>query len=137
SRRNGVTSSDWGNWDGSYRVEAGRRDAAPAPPAENEVANVQPDPGNLADYRNQVGKVLYFEVVGSARGQVWGTDVYTQDSDPATAAVHAGVLRPGKKGVVKVTMLAGQLAYQASTRNGVSSAPYGAWGGSYRVEAGR
>ena len=52
---------------------------------------------------------------------MWGTDVYTSDSTLATAAVHAGVLQPGQTGVVKVTILPGQAAYQGSTRNSVRS----------------
>src|SRR5262249_50856717 len=96
---------------------------------------VQADPGTLVGYRNQVGKVFYFDVRGNTTGTVYGTDVYTDDSDLATAAVHAGVLRDGERGTVKVTILAGQDRYPASGRHGVMSNPWGAWVGSYTVEA--
>jgi len=95
----------------------------------------EPDPGTLGNYRNQIGKSFYFQVTGSVAFTVWGTGIYTDDSHLGTAAVHAGVLRAGQKGVVKVTMLAGQANYAGTTRNGVTSHPYQAWNASYRVEA--
>ncbi len=88
-------------------------------------------PTNLVGYRNKVGGVYQFTVTGAERGAVWGTDVYTDDSTVATAAVHAGVLRSGERGTVTITILPGQSSYPASARNGVSSASWGAWAGSY------
>jgi hypothetical protein len=81
----------------------------------------------------QVGKFYYFEVTGAGAGAVWGTDVYTADSAIATAAVHAGVLRVGQRGFIKVTILPGQQGYEGSTRNGVTTHDFGAFPGSYRV----
>jgi hypothetical protein len=95
----------------------------------------QPDPGTLTNFRAQVGKVLYFEVTGRNNGTVWGTGIYTDDSSLAAAAVHAGVLTLGQKAVIKVTMLPGQAGYQGTTRNGITTANWNAWGGSYKVEA--
>jgi hypothetical protein len=92
-------------------------------------------PANLTGYRNQTGKVLFFEVVGSTDSGVFGTDIYTADSSLAAAAVHAGVLKNGEKGVVKVTILPGQAEYKASSRNGVTSLGWYAYDGSYRVES--
>jgi hypothetical protein len=97
----------------------------------------QPDPGSPGALRGQIGKVEYFEVTGRLGGQVWGTDIYTDDSRIATAAVHAGVLQAGQTGVVKVTIVEGQPGYRGSTRNGVTSSNYGSWTGSYRIEAAR
>lgn len=88
-------------------------------------------PTNLVGYRNKVGGVYQFTVTGVARGAVWGTDVYTDDSTIATAAVHAGVLAAGETKTVTVTILTGRPSYPASTRNGVSSAAWGSWAGSY------
>jgi hypothetical protein len=36
---------------------------------------------------------------------------------------------------VTVTVLPGQASYQGTSRNGVSSSSFGAWGGSYRFES--
>jgi Ca2+-binding EF-hand superfamily protein len=84
--------------------------------------------------RAQVGEFFYFEVTGTTEGSVWGTDIYTHSSLLSTAAVHAGVLRKGETGLVKVTILAGQSEYRATTRHGVTSHGFGGWPKSYRVE---
>lgn len=97
----------------------------------------QADPGTLSTVVGQPGKVFYFEVTGANAGTVWGSDVYTDDSSLAKAAVHAGVLPLGQKGVVKVTFLPGQQAYQGSTRNGVTTANWNAFHRSFKVEAAR
>jgi hypothetical protein len=67
-------------------------------------------------------------VTGSTRGIIWGSDVYTDDSDVATAAVHAGVLQADETGTVRITVLPGQSSYSAAVRNNVSSHPYQQWG---------
>lgn len=95
-----------------------------------------PDPGNLTAYRDKVGQTFRFLVTGSTEGKVWGTGIYTDDSHLGSAAVHAGVLKPGETGVVTVTVLPGQSSYQGSTSFGVTSMDYGAWYGSYRFETG-
>jgi len=98
----------------------------------------QPDPGTPGGLRGQNGKVFYFEVTGAANaGTVWGTDIYTDDSPIAMAAVHAGVLKVGEKAVVKLTILPGQASYNGSMRNGSSTSDYGPWQGSYKVEPAR
>lgn len=93
-------------------------------------------PANLTGYRNKAGSTYEFSVTGATSGSVWGTDVYTDDSTVARAAVHAGVVRAGETKVVTVTVLSGQSAYPASTRNGVSSSSWGSWGGSYSFAGG-
>jgi RNA polymerase sigma factor (sigma-70 family) len=99
------------------------------------IADAKPDPGSLSAYRAQVGKSFVFSVVGKRMGAVWGDDgVYTDDSDLGTAAVHAGVLRVGQRGLVKVTMLEGKGSYGGSSQHGITSHSYGSFPGSYRVE---
>jgi len=93
------------------------------------------DPGNLTAYRDKVGQSFYFDVTGSTEGTVWGNVIYTDDSALAAAAVHAGVLSPGQRGFVKVTILPGRDSYAGSDSNGVKSLPYEEWPGSYSVEA--
>ena len=97
---------------------------------------ILPDPGNgLQQYRGSIGRVLLFRVTGTASGSLWGTDIYTDDSVLAKAAVHAGVLEVGEEGIVVVTILPGQGGYSASDRNGIVSSGYGTWGGSFQVQA--
>ena len=62
---------------------------------------------------------------------MWGTDIYTDDSALACAAVHAGVVLAGETKVVTVRIVAGQSSYQGLVRNGVTSSSYGTWPGSY------
>ncbi len=100
---------------------------------ESEVATL-PNPGTLAGMQNQVGKTFVIRVTGAlpGNGGVWGTDVYTLDSSLAVAAVHAGLLRPGQAGVVRVTILGPVPGFQGSSRNGITSSGYGPYAG-YRV----
>lgn len=94
-------------------------------------------PVNLTSYRNKVGQTFEFTVTGVASGGgVWGTDVYTDDSNVATAAVHAGVLVVGQTKVLSISILPGQSSYTASTRNGVSTSSWGAWTGSFSFGGG-
>lgn len=89
-------------------------------------------PVNLTSYRNKVGQTFEFTVKGAVGGGgVWGTDVYTDDSNVAAAAVHAGVLVVGQTKVLSISILPGQSSYTASTRNGVSTSSWGAWTGSF------
>lgn len=79
------------------------------------------------------GFVVY-EVTGTTAGQVWGTDVYTDDSSIAAAAVHSGILQPDETGTVMVVVLSGRARYVGSSRNGVESENYGAWSRSYSLQ---
>jgi hypothetical protein len=104
---------------------------APAAAGRQAAEAPLPDPGHLGMYQAQVGRTLAFRVTGGQPGVggVWGTDVYTLDSALALAAVHAGALRPGQTGVVRVTLVGPVAGFHASIRNGVSSGAYGAYGG--------
>ena len=84
--------------------------------------------------KEEIGQKLIMEIVGSSSGTVWGTDVYTADSNPAAAAVHAGILKVGQKGIVEVEVLNGQPSYQGSVRNEISTQNYGPWGVSYKLQ---
>jgi hypothetical protein len=102
-----------------------------------EIKGILPDPGQLRIQVTDIGKVFHFEVVGNPQGAVWGTEVYTSDSRLAAVAVHAGLLRPGQKGIVKVRVIPGQKSYKGSTANGVTSRGWGKWTVSFTVEKGR
>lgn len=121
---------------------------------EAESANALPDPGNLNSLMGQVGKVYAFRVTGrgggggmvmgglggmavAGGGFVWGTDTYTLDSTLALASVHAGVLKTGQTGVVRVKIQGPQAAFPGSTRNGVTSMGYGPYTGSFQFVRGR
>lgn len=154
SERNGITTEPYGEWQGSFRFEqpaprtrepvgtdtpalpGGAPQFAPAAGPQPRRFQVRRDPGTLEALRDQQGKTFRFRVIGGTDGPIWGGDdnVYTDDSNLATAAVHAGILRPGEQGVVAVTILPDRGSYDASNRNGVQSQSWGAWQGSYRIE---
>jgi hypothetical protein len=99
------------------------------------LLHAQPDPGSLAGLdQPRPGTSMLFDVVGSTDGIVWGSDVYTNDSTLASVAVHAGVLRNGERGVVRVTFVDTlNVAFTGSERNGIWSESFGAWPIGYRI----
>jgi ElaB/YqjD/DUF883 family membrane-anchored ribosome-binding protein len=101
-----------------------------------DLLGVRTDPGNLTEFTvADVGRVFLFEVVGRPEGSVWGTDHYTADSRLAAAAIHAGVLRDGERGLVRVTLIDGDgLTYEGSTRHGLQTYDYANYPVAYRVE---
>jgi hypothetical protein len=121
ANQNGVRSSEYGRSPGSYRVLS----AAVVTPVRSS---------SLSSYRDLVGSSFFVPIVGATTGRVFGSDVYSDDSALPAAAVHAGVILPGEFGFVKVTLLPGQAQYEGTNRNGVTSAAYNAWDGSFRVE---
>lgn len=94
--------------------------------------NVKDCPSNATAFRGS-GRTVTCRCTDSATtsGSVWGTGVYTDDSKICRAAVHAGKIG-SRGGVVTFTTLSGQSSYSASMRNGVSTASFGSWSGSYR-----
>ena len=71
---------------------------------------------------------------GAPQGSIWGTGVYTSDSDICTAALHAGVIGTSG-GAILALEQSGQESYPASTANGVESRAWGAYGSSFIFEA--
>jgi LCCL domain len=92
-------------------------------------------PRSLTDYCDRIGASYFFRVTGSNEGSLWGTDVYTGDSDLAAAAVHAGVLKAGETAVVRVRVVAPPASFTGSARHGVVSQDFERFGTAYRVEA--
>ncbi len=58
---------------------------------------------------------------------VWGSDVYTGDSNVGTAAVHSGLISFDEGGTVYFKILEGRTYYKGSSQNGVESLSYGSW----------
>ncbi len=103
-----------------------------------EARSVSPFPASLSNisaFRGQNNVSYYFYITGSKSGSVWGTNIYTDDSNLAAAVVHAGLLKDGETGVVKVTTLPGQSQYTGSNANGVNSSSYSNFQGSYSLAA--
>ncbi|MEX0938056.1 MAG: LCCL domain-containing protein [Pirellulales bacterium] len=94
-------------------------------------------PDTMVGYRSpeNLGTSFDFRVTGAATGIIWGSEIYTDDSKLAVAAVHAGLVQPGETKVVRVTILPGRNSYRGSQERGVSSNSYGPWYGSYVLDS--
>lgn len=130
---NGVTSLDYGAFDGSYKL-ADSKGSTSIIPTLGTLANPYPATLHLQGQRGRNG-VFYVRTTAQTGGSVYGTNIYTDDSTLATVVIHAGILSAGQTGIVAVSMLAGQPAYTSTTRNGITSFAYGAFAGSYSVSA--
>jgi hypothetical protein len=104
--------------------------------AQAWARTVSPFPQEIgaSGFLGQTGKVIYVNVTGSASNSVWGSNPYTDDSALGAAAVHAGVLAVGQKGVVKLTITAGA-SYPGSSAHGVTSGTYNGSFGGFSVAA--
>ena len=99
--------------------------------AEEQAAAVQA-PGNLSAYQQQFGKELTFSVTGftptpGANPSLWGTDLYTLDSNLAAAVVHAGLAKPGETVTVRVRIVQSPAQFISTFRNNVNSSAYNAY----------
>jgi hypothetical protein len=85
-------------------------------------------------WRERFGERFDVQVTGQTSGSVWGTDVYTDDSAIAAAAVHAGLVEVGETATVTVTIVKSPERHTGSTRHGVTSADWGAFPSSYVLQ---
>ena len=92
------------------------------------------EPGDLRSVEKKVGQSFPFKVTGNDHGPLWGTDVYTSDSNLGTACVHAGLLKIGETGTVKVSIVDPISHFQGSNRKGITSQSWTTgWAGAYSV----
>ena len=99
-----------------------------------QLLQARPDPGSLGEDLPEVGLEILYQLTGSTDGAVWGTDYYTADSHLATVAVHAGVLREGESGVVRVTAAdTSNVRFVGTDRNGVQSMPFATWPTGFQI----
>ncbi len=83
-------------------------------------------------YRGQIGETFEIECDASGdEANVWGTNVYTDDSSVCTAAVHQGLITFEEGGTVTIEIADGQAEYTGSDANGVTTKSYGSWSGSF------
>jgi hypothetical protein len=68
---------------------------------------------------------------GGSEYEIWGTDIYTDDSSIGTAAVHKGLITFGAGGTVTIRILPGEDSCRGTLHNGVTSQDYGNWDGSF------
>jgi len=90
-------------------------------------------PSSMHGLCETVGATFYFRVTGVSEGQLWGTDIYSEDSTIGAAAVHVGLLKPAESAVLRVTIVAPPDSFPGSTRNGVTSTDYGKYPRAWRL----
>jgi hypothetical protein len=132
SERNGVTTSPFGPYQQSFvfktpDTEKVVREADDRTPV---LWNTSPSMVSFA-----AGKTVKFKCPANGKeSSVWGTDIYTLDSSICNAAVHAGKASLDSGGPVTIEMRAGESTYKGSTRHGIKSNDYGAYGSSFVVK---
>ncbi|HLZ34904.1 MAG TPA: LCCL domain-containing protein [Nitrospira sp.] len=106
---------------------------ASSPALAQQALIVADDATNAKAFRPQVGKIATFVCPAKLNSirEIWGTDVYLDESPICAAAIHAGVLMPGTSGQVTIGMGAGAQSFQGTQRNGVTSLSYGPWDSTY------
>ncbi len=127
---NGVTSSNFGAFAGSFSFDATLPPETAGP--ANAIGLDWDD--NAGQFRGQNGTThRIWCPPGGSPGSVWGSGPYTDDSSVCTAAVHAGRIRPETGGMFGVLISQGFRRYQGSRRNGVTSLNFDAFPGSFVV----
>ena len=117
---NGITSHSYGGYH-AYKFIS----------EEKQCPSTSLHSNTLTGHRSNVGTIYEISVTGTSSATVWGTDIYTDDSDIRTAAVHAGLLHVGHSKTLHVKTLGSQSSFTGSGRHGVTTHNYGAWAGSY------
>jgi outer membrane protein OmpA-like peptidoglycan-associated protein len=131
--RNGISSSNYGSMDGSFSFTPTTQQAAYAPvqPIAQQLAPFAQCPDNFVAFRSTAEAFNCFcPPIDMNMSNVWGMDIYTEDSNICLAAVHYGVLTP-QGGNVSVLPEPGRKTYAGATRNGISSSNYGSMEGSF------
>jgi len=125
----GITSMSYGNYDLSYSIE-------PVTQSYQNIVAMIPDPGTMKNLAYvTAGNTYVVWVTGTTKeSTIWGTDIYTLDSQLSQAVVHAGILKEGESGPVIVHIVEGQSHYTGSAKNGIISAEYGQYSLSYTLE---
>ena len=92
--------------------------------ARSPLCTIDPAaPSNVISPSCTVGEIITRTITGTTSGgAVWGSNPYTDDSDWARAAVHAGLLSAGQTGTIKFTVLGVQNGgFAGTTANGVTT----------------
>lgn len=116
SSQNGITTSGYGSWSGSFVLMKTLAEVAESIDCSTR--------GNAFGEDNVIAQCP----AGCATSSysVWGTIIYTEDSSVCAAAIHAGVIS-NAGGAVTVEKRAGRTSYQSTSQNGITSSSYGSY----------
>jgi hypothetical protein len=132
SERNGVTTSSFGSYQHSFVFKTPNTETL-VREADDQTPVLWNTSASMVSF--EAGKTYKFNCpAGGKESAVWGTDIYTFDSSICNAAVHAGKLTPESGGSVTIELRPGESAYKGTTRNGIKSNDYGAYGQSFVVK---
>jgi len=120
TRRNGVASQSWEEWESSFAVSL-YVEPQPEPPKPPPPPPVIPW-DRTAEGLAPNGRRFTFRCRPPAtRVRVIGVDLYSWESSICAAAVHAGAIAAERGGTVTIEMRLGADRYAGSERNGVMS----------------
>lgn len=132
SERNGVTTGAYGSYARSFVFKTTNTEAV-VREAEDQTPVLWNTSATMVSGEN--GKTYKFKCPANGKqGMVWGTDIYTVDSSICNAAAHAGKLTLESGGSVEIEVQPGESSYKGSTRNGIKTNDYGAYGRSFIVK---
>jgi hypothetical protein len=118
------TASGGGHTDAS----PGRSSPASVPPSATAQGTPTTWEAKASSLNGAEGQTLTLACSrGGEAHQVWGSDIYTDDSSICTAAVHSGLITFADGGTVTIELRAGRSMFGASERNGVTTSSYGSW----------
>ena len=131
SERNGVTPSVYGSYGSSFVFKTPNTESV-LREADEQTPVLWNTSATMASGDNS--KTWKFKCPANGKeATVWGTDIYTLDSSICNAAVHAGKLTVETGGLVTIELRPGESSYKGSTRNGIKTNDYGAYGRSFVV----
>jgi hypothetical protein len=132
SERNGVTTSPYGFYQRSFVFKTPNTESV-VREADEQTPVLWTTSATMVG--GDSGKTYKFKCPANGReSTVWGTDIYTIDSSICNAAVHAGKFALESGGSVTIQLRPGESAYKGSTRNGIKTNNYGAYGRSFVVK---
>ena len=91
-------------------------------------------PGNFSAFGKTTLSISCYCPPAGKAGSIWGSGIYTADSNLCTAARHAGAIGP-RGGMVTVKGAPGRSKYDGFARNGQTSSSYGGFAWSYYFPA--
>lgn len=132
SERNGVTTGCYGQYRQSFIFKTPDTEAV-VREAEDQTPVTWNTSASMVNF--EIGKTWKIKCPSDGKeGSVWGTDIYTLDSSICNAAAHAGKLTRESGGSATIELRPGESSYKGTTRNGIRSSDYGAYGRSFVVK---
>jgi RHS repeat-associated protein len=128
SNQNGIVSSNYGAYAGSFTVEP--------VPSDIQFVNSISWSQSASTIKLHLGKKRTYECpAGGTPKSIWGSSYYLSDSKICSAAVHFGLITFADGGQFNLLVTPDQGSYVGTTQNGITSRSYGAYNGSYQLSA--